>query len=175
MNSASSRCAFTLVIASSLLLAGCTPTGSSGPSQGGDSGGAPASGSAANCGAYEGQTDPELMLFTSSAIDAGPTQGQKYGDGTTLSVTLSQEAIAAGLLPQFEINTISSSGGPELVSSLIFDPTTGGDGTYSTSSLEFGHDDLVGTAVVAEIFAISDAKILEAQRILFGPQGAQCV
>lgn len=113
---------------------------------------------------FTGQTDPELKLFTSSAIAAGPATGQVYGDGTELSITLSQEAINAGLLPQFELLTLSDTGDPLLISSLIFDPTTGGDGTYSTSSLEFGDDELVGTAIVVEFFAISDATVGDAER-----------
>lgn len=103
------------------------------------------------------------MLFTTSAIASGPAEGQVFGDGTKLSVTLSQEAIDAGLLPQVELITLSDTGGPVLVASLAFDPTTGGDGTYSTSLTEFGNDELVGTAIVAEIFAISDATVGDAQ------------
>ena len=158
MKSASSRFAIASVVAFSLLLVGCTQTA---PSSGSNdsSGGTPAVGSGADCSVFDGQTDPELTLFTSTAIAAGPAKGQKYGDGTELSVTLSQEALDAGLLPQFEILSFSPAKGSALVSSLAFDPTTGGDGTFSTKMQEFGNDELVGKAVVVEVFAISDSKI----------------
>ncbi len=143
-------------------LAGCAPTTPT-PSGDGDSSATNPEGPSADCSVYAGQTDPELRLFTSSAIAAGPAEGQVYGDGTELSITLSQEAIDAGLLPQFELITLSESGGPVLISSLAFDPTTGSDGTYSTSLLEFGNDELVGTAVVAEVFAISAATVGDAE------------
>ena len=146
-----------------LALAGCAPTTPAATTGEDDSQATTPEGPSADCSIYAGQTDPELALFTSSAIAAGPAEGQVYGDGTALSVTLSQEAIDAGLLPQVELITLSETGGPVLVSSLAFDPTTGGDGTYSTSLLEFGNDELVGTAVVGEIFAISDATVGDAK------------
>ncbi len=145
--------------AASLLLSGCAPTA---PAAEGDSPDTGSGISTADCSIYDGQTDPELALFTSSAIDVGPAEGQVFGDGTELSVTLSQEAIDAGLLPQFELITLSETGGPVLISSLAFDPETGDDGTYSTSTLEFGEDELVGTAIVVEVFAISDATVGDA-------------
>jgi hypothetical protein len=81
-----------LGIAAALLLAGCAPTA---PSDGGgtDSEAPPATdsdsgGTGADCSIFAGQTDPELMLFTSSALTAGPAEGQVFGDGTPLSVTL---------------------------------------------------------------------------------------
>ena len=163
MKSAASRLVLTAAIAASLLLAGCTPTASA-PRSDGNPGTKPAGSDAGDCGIFTGQTDPELTLFTSSAITAGPQQGQKYGDGTTLSVSLSQEAQDAGLLPQFELVSLGPDGAPLLVSSLAFDPTTGGDGTYSTSTLAFGKDELVGKAIVAEIFAISEATLDGAQK-----------
>lgn len=163
-----------VAIATTLLLAGCAPTApktdnGSGTSPSDSSGSestpsAQSNGGAADCSTFDGQTDPELSLFTSSAITAGPAEGQVYGDGTELSVTLSQQAIDAGLLPLFELLALSPTGEPLLVSSLAFDPTTGGDGTYSTKTLEFGNDDLVGKAIVTEIFAISDATIPGAQK-----------
>ena len=171
-----SRPGLLLGIAAALVLAGCAPTAPS-DSGGTDSGtgtgteeppAADSGATGADCSIYAGQTDPELKLFTSSALTAGPAEGQVYGDGTELSVTLSQDAIDAGLLPQVELISLSDTGGPVLVSSLAFDPTTGGDGTYSTSLLEFGNDELVGTAVVAEIFAISDATVGDAE-----PYGAK--
>jgi hypothetical protein len=150
-------------VAATLLLAGCSPTTPATTTGGSDTPDTSAGGASADCSIFAGATDPELMLFTSSALAAGPTEGQVYGDGTELSVTLSPEAIAAGLLPQFELITLSDTGGPVLVSSLAFDPTTGSDGTYSTTTLEFGNDELVGTAVVAEIFAISGATVGDAK------------
>ena len=156
-----SRSLFTVAVATSLLLAGCTPTASNPGSNGNP--GAGNGGGAADCGKFAGQTDPELTLFTSSAIAAGPAKGQVYGDGTEFSVTLSKEAMDAGLLPQFEIVDATEDGAPLLISSLAFDPTTGGDGTFSTVTLEFGHDELVGKAVVAEVFAISDATVGDAR------------
>lgn len=161
MTSLVTRPALIAAIAASLLLAGCAPTT---PAPDVDGAPAPdAESTTADCSTYAGQTDPELMLFTSSALTAGPSEGQVYGDGTELSVTLSQEAIDAGLLPQIELLTVSETGGPVLISSLTFDPTTGANGTYSTSLLEFGNDELVGTAVVAEIFAISGDTVGDAQ------------
>ncbi len=165
MTTLSSRSMIIAALASTLLLAGCAPTAPT-TSTGGDTDPGTGSGTGAggaDCGIYAGQTDPELMLFTSTAIAAGPAEGQTYGDGSELSITLSQEAIDAGLLPQFELIKLTDNGGPELISSLAFDPTTGADGTYSTSSFEFGNDELVGTAVVAEFFAISDATVGDAR------------
>lgn len=162
MTSQALRPALIAAIAATLLLVGCAPT-ASGPTTEGDVAATSPEGPSADCGIYASQTDPELKLFTSTAIAAGPAEGQVYGDGTELSITLSPEAIDAGLLPQFELITLSESGGPVSVSSLAFDPTTGSDGTYSTAMLEFGNDELVGTAVVAEIFAISDATVGDAE------------
>ena len=162
MTSLVTRPALIAAIAASLLLAGCAPT-TPAPAPEGEAPAPEAESTETDCSIYAGQTDPELMLFTSSALTAGPTEGQVFGDGTELSITLSQEAIDAGLLPQFELITLSETGGPVLVSSLTFDPTTGADGTYSTSLLEFGNDELVGTAVVAEVFAISGATVGDAQ------------
>ena len=167
MKSVAQRSTFTAVVAVSLLLAGCAPTAStSGPAGNTGSGSGSGSGtsSAADCSIFDGQTDPELSLFTSSALSAGPAHAQVYGDGTEFSVTLSKEAIDAGLLPQFELISLSKDKGPALVSSLAFDPTTGGDGTFSTKTLAFGNDELVGKAIVAEIFAISDASVGDAKK-----------
>lgn len=161
MTSLVTRTTLIAAVAASLLLVGCAPTT---PAPAPDGAPAPdADTTSLDCSTYAGQTDPELKLFTSSALTAGPSEGQVYGDGTELSITLSQEAIDAGLLPQFELVTVSDTGGPVLISSLAFDPTTGTDGVYSTSLLEFGNDELVGTAVVAEIFAISGATVGDAQ------------
>jgi hypothetical protein len=144
-------------------IAGCAPTGAVSEDSGGDSGGDGSSASGvATCETYASSGDPELKLFTSTALSAGPSEGQVFGDGTELSVTLSEEAIAAGLLPQFELLRATDSGGPELISSLAFDPTTGGDGTFSTSIFEFGNDEWVGTPIVAQIFAISDQTVGDA-------------
>ena len=167
MTPLTARPVLVVAILAAFALAGCTPTTPAGTTgdttDEGDSSSTGAAGSAADCSIFAGQTDPELMLFTTSAIASGPAEGQVFGDGTKLSVTLSQEAIDAGLLPQVEVITLSESGGPVTVSSLAFDPTTGGDGTFSTEVLEFGNDELVGTAVVAEVFAISDATVGDAQ------------
>ena len=159
MTTTSARALLAAATIAAFALAGCAPTATTDE---GDAPAASAGGSSADCSIFAGATDPELMLFTSSAIAAGPSEGQTYGDGTELSVTLSQEAIDAGLLPQFELLTVSDTGGPVLVASLAFDPTTGSDGTYSTALSEFGNDELVGTAVVAEIFAISAATVGDA-------------
>ncbi|WP_309617255.1 hypothetical protein [Salinibacterium sp.] len=164
MNSLTTNRTLVAFITASLLLAGCAQVAPA--TEEGSAGSGSGSGSetlSTDCSIYEGQTDPELTLFTSNAVAAGPGNGQVFGDGTELSVTLSQEAIDAGLLPQFELITLSETGGPVVISSLAFDPTTGGDGTYSTSTLEFGNDELVGTAMIAEIFAISDATVGDTQ------------
>jgi hypothetical protein len=160
LGSAAKRSLLLVAVSATVLLAGCTPTTPS-ATPGGSTGSGDGS-SAKGCEIYDGQTDPELKLFTTTALTAGPGADQVYGDGTEFSVTLSQEAIDAGLLPQFELVKLTDNGGPELVSSLAFDPESGGDGRYYTSTLEFGNDELVGTAVVAEIFAISDATVGDA-------------
>jgi len=160
MTSLPPRAALIAAIASVVLLAGCTPAAQStdtGSST--DSGSNTGTTASTGCDRFAGQTDPELALFTSSAIAAGPTEGQVYGDGTELSITLSQAAIDAGILPLFDLLTITESNNPQLISSLAFDPTTGGDGTYSTALQEFGDDELVGTAIVAEFYAISTATV----------------
>ena len=147
-------------------LAGCAPAAPAPTGDGDTQAASPESpeGSSADCGIYAGQTDPELKLFTSAGIAAGPAEGQVFGDGTELSVTLSQAAIDAGLLPLFDLNSLSESGGPNLISSQTFDPTTGADGTYSTTSRPFGRDELVGTAMVMEVYAISEGTIDGAER-----------
>lgn len=141
------------------LLAACTTTGTAGSSSGGSKAGSGSESGAADCSVFAGQTDPALKLFTTDAITSGPTKGQKYGDGTELAVTLSADAIAAGFLPQFELNNLSKSGGPVGISSEIFDPTTGSDGTFSTTNKLFGKDELVGTAMVLQVFTIADTAI----------------
>jgi hypothetical protein len=155
--SAAKRTALLSSVAAVLVLAGCSPTGSTpttAPANDGSTGGG-----GNTCATFAAQTDPALKLMTSSAIASGPSEGQKYGDGTEFSVTLSQEAIDAGYLPQFELNTLDDNGVWVQLSSLNFDPTTGADGTYSTSTLEFGNDEYAGTPVAAQIFAISDNPI----------------
>ncbi len=152
------------LVATAFLIAGCAPTaGASGDSSGTDGDGSGTASGAVSCETYVASTDPETSLFTTTALAAGPAEGQVYGDGTELSVTLSEEAIAAGLLPQFELYRIFDTGGPELLASLAFDPTTGDDGTFSTSTLAFGKDELVGTAIVAQIFAIADQPVGDAE------------
>lgn len=163
MTTPAARAVLAAAIIATFALAGCAPTAPATTTGESDAPDAAAGGATADCSIFAGATDPELMLFTSSAIAAGPAEGQTYGDGTELSVTLSQEAIDAGLLPQVELLTVSDTGGPVTVASLAFDPTTGGDGTYSTALKEFGNDELVGTAVVAEIFAISGATVGDAK------------
>jgi hypothetical protein len=149
--------ALLLTMSAAALLVGCstTPSGDSGGSAGGSNPG----GAASDCSAFAGQTDPALKLFTTDAITSGPKQGQKYGDGTELAITLSSDAVAAGLLPQFELNNLSKNGGPVGISSEVFDPTSGADGRYSTTSKLFGKDELVGTAMVLQVFAIADTAI----------------
>ncbi|MEO6115303.1 MAG: hypothetical protein ABIP33_02870 [Pseudolysinimonas sp.] len=141
------------------LLAACATTGTAQDSSGGSKAGAGSASGAADCSAFARQTDPALKLFTTDAIASGPTEGQKYGDGTELAITLSADAIAAGFLPEFELNNLSKSGEPVGISSEIFDPTTGSDGTYSTTNKLFGKDELVGTAMVLQVFTIADTAI----------------
>jgi len=165
----------TLTIATALLV-GCSPLANSGGSESSGEGGGSVASGVATCEDYAASTDPSTTLFTTTALTAGPSADQIYGDGSEFSVTLSPEAIAAGLLPQFELYRLTDEGNPELVSSLAFDPTTGGDGTYSTSTFEFGNDELVGTAVVAQIFAISDQAVGDAE--IFGDKlllGNYCI
>jgi len=151
--------ALVLTIGAAALLVGCTTTGGSGGSAGGTTPGAGSGSGSGDCSAFAGQSDPALKLFTTDAITAGPKKGQKYGDGTELAITLSDSAIAAGLLPQFELNNLSDNGGPVGISSEAFDPTTGADGKYSTANKLFGKDELVGTAMVLQVFAIADTAI----------------
>jgi hypothetical protein len=149
--------ALLLTASAAALLVGCTTTPTA--SSGGSAGGSKPGGTASDCSAFVDQTDPALKLFTTDAITSGPKQGQKYGDGTALAITLSTDAVAAGLLPQFELNNMSKSGGPVGISSEIFDPSTGADGRYSTTNKLFGKDELVGTAMVLQVFAIADTAI----------------
>ncbi|MEP6843113.1 MAG: hypothetical protein ABJA11_06305, partial [Pseudolysinimonas sp.] len=142
--------AMLLAVSVVALLAACTTTASTGGNSGGSAGGSK-SGDSADCSTFAGQTDPALKLFTTDAISSGPKQGQKYGDGTELAITLSSDAIAAGLLPQFELNGLSKSGGPVGISNEIFDPTSGSDGTFSTTNKLFGKDELVGKAMVLQV------------------------
>jgi hypothetical protein len=157
VTTAATRAALIASVAATLLLAGCAPTTSTGDTTA--TGSTDAAGGGASCAAFAAQTEPALKLMTSSAIAAGPAEGQKYGDGTEFSVTLSQEAIDAGYVPQFELNTLNKDGVWVQLSSLNFDPESGGDGRYYTSTLEFGNDEYVGTPVAAQIFAISDNPI----------------
>jgi len=155
-----------------LTLTGCTTTGGdsgdsgdsgrtgTGVSQGGgsDEGGTDDGGAAAGgCASLDTSSEPKLALGVTDFVSAGPAEGQPYGDGTTFSVTLSEKGIASGYLPQFELYGQDESGAFVLLSSNIFDPDTGADGTYSTSNSEFGNDDYVGKAVIADVFAIDPA------------------
>jgi hypothetical protein len=146
-----------LAVCAAVVLAGCTTTPSGG--SGSPAGGSKPGTATADCSAFDGQTDPALKLFTTDAITSGPKKGQTYGDGTELAITLSDQAVAAGLLPQFELNNLSKNGGPVAISSEIFDPASGADGTYSTTNKLFGKDELVGTAMVLQVFAIADTAI----------------
>lgn len=156
--------AFTLLLGA-VLLTGCAPSATDTSDAGGDSASGSTSGSGSgsgskktSCAAFAGQTDPALKLFTTDAITAGPTEGQTYGDGTELAITLSADAVTAGYLPQFELNRADGDA-PVSISSEIFDPTSGDGGTYSTTNKLFGADELVKTAMVMQVFAISDTAI----------------
>jgi hypothetical protein len=168
MPSHTARLAAASALAITLLLSGCaagatTSSGDDDTSTSAETGSDDTGSTASGCAAYADETDPALALFTTSLITSGPSEGQTYGDGTELSVTLSDEAMAAGLLPQFELNALDGNGSWVQLASLIFDPTTGDDGTFSTSSLEFGNDDYVDKAVVAQIFAIHDGAVGDAE------------
>ena len=150
--------AFTLLLGA-ILLSGCAAGTTDSDDSSGDSSSSTGSGSKkGGCAAYAKLTDPALKLFTTDAITTGPTEGQKYGDGTKLAITLSSGAIDAGYLPQFELNRADGDA-PVAISSEIFDPTTGDDGTYSTTNSLFGGDEFVGTAMVMQVFAIADTAI----------------
>ena len=66
---------------------------------------------------------------------------------------------AAGFLPEFGRNKLGKSGETGGVSSETFYPTTGSDGTYTTTNKRFGKDELVGTAMVLQVFTIADTAI----------------
>ena len=76
-----------------------------------------------------------------------------WGDGTSFAIQLSDEAVAAGLLPQVEFLTMFN-GGLQTEASQIFDED--GAGAYSNKNNVF-NDDLEGQPGIAQVFAISDA------------------
>ncbi len=67
-------------LAASLLLAGCTPTATSVPSEDADAPARSPEGPPVDCSVYAGQTDPELTLFSPSAVAKVPGEGQLYGE-----------------------------------------------------------------------------------------------
>jgi hypothetical protein len=143
----------TLAVAISLgLLTACAPTSGGGGSDGGSSGGTDGgdSGSAAGCEIFDGT---EAEPFTSSLITSAPDSGAVWGDGTKFAIQLSDEAVAAGLLPQVEFLTLAN-GGLQTATSQIFDED--GNGAYSNVNNLFA-DDLEGQPGIAQVFAISDA------------------
>ena len=141
-----------LIVATSLaLLAGCAPGGTDG---GGDTGGGgdagTGGGTAAGCEVFDGT---EAEPFASSLIATAPEAGAVWGDGTTFAITLSDEAVAAGLLPQVEFLTMFN-GGLQSAANQIFDED--GAGAYSNQNNLFD-DSLEGQPGIAQVFAISDA------------------
>ena len=140
-----------LVLPVIALLAACT-TGGGATGGGGDTDGSTGSGStvAADCSVFDGT---EAEPFSSSLITSAPEEGTVWGDGTTFAIQLSDEAIAAGLLPQVEFFTVFN-GGLQTAANQIFDED--GDGAYSNKNNVFD-DTLEDQPGIAQVFAISDA------------------
>jgi hypothetical protein len=139
----------TLVVAASIgLLAACAPTGGGGDG-GGSSSGDGEGGSAAGCEIFDGT---EAAPFASSLITSAPESGAVWGDGTSFAIQLSDEAIAADLLPQVEFLTLFN-GGLQSATNQIFDED--GGGAFSNKNNLFD-DTLEGQPGIAQVFAISD-------------------
>jgi hypothetical protein len=146
-----------IAVASVTLLAACAPTG--GTSTGGNGGSSGDGGSAAgasDCSIFDGT---EVAPFTSSLITSAPDSGAVWGDGSSFAIQLSDEAIAADLLPQVEFFTLFN-GGVQTAANQIFDED--GNGAYSNKNNVFD-DDLEGQPGIAQVFAISDATFDGAQ------------
>jgi hypothetical protein len=137
-----------LVLPVIALLAACAPTG--GTTGGGDTGGGDSSGgdssASGDCSAFGDEYAP----FTSDLIAS--QSGTTWGDGSEFAIQLSDDAIAAGILPQVEFLS-NVNGGVQTASSQIFDEV--GDGAYS-NSLNLFDSQFDGQPGIARVFAIDD-------------------
>lgn len=139
-----------IATASVALLAACATGAPSGDGDGGTTGGT-GGGTAAGCEVFDAY--PEAVPFQSDLIASAPASGAVWGDGTPFTIQLSDEAIAADLLPQIDFLTVVN-GGLQLATSQIFDDN--GDGSYTNQNNVFD-ETLDGQPGIAQVNTITDA------------------
>jgi hypothetical protein len=134
-----------LVLPVIALLAACTTGGATG---GGDTGGDTGGGSAAtgDCSDF----GEEYAPFTSDLIAS--QSGSTWGDGSEFAIQLSDDAVAAGILPQVEFLS-NVNGGVQTAASQVFDDL--GDGAFS-NSLNLFDSQFDGQPGIAQVIAITD-------------------
>jgi hypothetical protein len=131
------------------LLAACTPggaapdTGSGGDTGSGDGG----TTNAGDCSEF----GEEFAPFSSDLIAS--QSGDVWGDGSAFAVQLSDEAIAAGVLPLVDFLSVVN-GGPQIASSQVFDDL--GDGSFS-NNLNLFDSQFDGQPGIAQVSTITDA------------------
>lgn len=139
-----------LVLPAIALLAACSTgvPGSPDTSNGGGStdggGGSSASGDCSDFGA-------EYAPFSSDLVAS--QSGSTWGDGSTFSVQLSDDAIAAGVLPTVDFLS-NVNGGVQVASGQVF--TDDGDGAFS-NNLNLFDSQFADQPGIAQVIAITDA------------------
>jgi len=132
-----------LVLPVIALLAACTTGGATGGDTGTDGGDTAANGDCSDFG-------EEYAPFSGDLIAS--QSGTTWGDGSAFAIQLSDDAIAAGILPQVEFLS-NVNGGVQTASNQIFDDL--GDGAFS-NSLNLFDSQFDSQPGIAQVFAISD-------------------
>lgn len=137
-----------LVLPVIALLAACAPTG--GTTGGGDTGGGDTSGGGSSAA---GGCDfgAEYAEFSSDLVAS--QSGTTWGDGSEFAIQLSDDAIAAGILPTVDFLS-NVNGGVQVASGQVFDDL--GDGKFS-NSLNLFDSQFDGQPGIAQVVAITDA------------------
>lgn len=137
-----------LVLPAIALLAACT----TGPTGGGDDGGGDTGGDGGGTAAAGGCADfgDEYAEFSSDLVAS--QSGTTWGDGSAFDIQLSDDAIAAGILPTVDFLS-NVNGGVQVASSQVFDDL--GDGKFS-NSLNLFDSQFDGQPGIAQVQAITD-------------------
>lgn len=137
-----------LILPAIALLAACSTGGA--VTDGGDAGGGGTDGGGTSGGGDCADFGAEYAPFTSDLIAS--QSGSVWGDGSAFEIQLSDEAIAADLLPTVEFLS-NVNGGVQVASGQIFDDL--GDGAFS-NSLNLFDSQFDGQPGIARVIALAD-------------------
>jgi hypothetical protein len=138
-----------LVLPVIALLAACTTGAPGSPDT--DNGGGSSDGGGSTAAGDCSEFGEEFAPFSGDLIAS--QSGDTWGDGTPFEIQLTDEAIAAEILPQVEFLSIVN-GGPQSAANQIFDEN--GDGSFSNANNLFDSQ-FNNQPGIAQVFAITDA------------------